>query len=162
MISAFEKLIPKLKKAVMNCYGERLVSLVLYGSVGRKTPNYDSDIDMLIITEHPPKGRMRRVREFENVEKELRDELLKLHNRRIYLSLSPIIKSREEVLLGSPLFLDMIDDSIILYDRKNFFKDYLQAFKKRLENLGAKRINLGGYWYWILKSDYKPGEVFEI
>lgn len=34
--------------------------------------------------------------------------------------------------------------------------------KERLKLLGAKRVWSGDTWYWILKEDYKPGEVFEI
>ncbi len=151
-----------MKKAIINTYGHRLVSLVLYGSVGRQTPNYESDIDILIIAEQLPRGRMRRIQEFTRVEENLNDEFERLYKKGIYTTLSPIIKSKEEVLFGSPLFLDMIDDSIILYDKENFFKNYLKKFKRKLQNLGAKRVNLGDYWYWILKSDYKPGEVFEL
>lgn len=162
MIAEIRRLIPKLKKAIINTYGHRLVSLVLYGSVGRQTPNYESDIDILIIVEQLPRGRMRRIQEFTRVEENLNDEFERLYKKGIYTTLSPIIKSKEEVLFGSPLFLDMIDDSIILYDKENFFKNYLKKFKRKLQNLGAKRVNLGDYWYWILKSDYKPGEVFEL
>lgn len=58
--------------------------------------------------------------------------------------------------------MDMIDDARILYDKNNFFKNFLGRLRIRLEKLGAKKISRGGAWYWVLKEDYKIGEVFEI
>jgi predicted nucleotidyltransferase len=162
MLKGLKSLIVKLKKAVIAIYGERLVSCAIFGSVGRRTATSESDIDILIIADNLPRGRMARVKEFEKVEEVLAKDLEKLNKKRIYLSLSPVIKTKEEVLFGSPLFLDMIDDALIIFDRNKFFNDYLEKFKDRLNGLGAKKINLGSYWYWILKSDYKLGEVFEI
>jgi hypothetical protein len=31
-----------------------------------------------------------------------------------------------------------------------------------LEQLGARRIWRGNAWFWDLKPDYRPGEVFEL
>jgi len=152
----------KIKKAVIAIYGERLISFVIFGSVGRRTATSESDIDILIIADKLPCGRMARVKEFEKVEEVLAKDFEKLNKKGVYLSLSPVIKTKEEVLFGSPLFLDMVDDALIIFDRNKFFNNYLKKFKDRLKRLGAKRINLGSYWYWILKSDYKLGEVFEI
>lgn len=63
---------------------------------------------------------------------------------------------------GSPLFLDLIEDAVILFDRDGFFAGILERFRKRLQELGARRIWKGDWWYWELKPDYKPGEIFEI
>ena len=63
---------------------------------------------------------------------------------------------------GSPLFLDMVDDARILLDRGDFFQRELNGLRERLARLGARRIWKGNAWYWDLKPDYTPGEVFEI
>ena len=62
----------------------------------------------------------------------------------------------------SPLYLDMVYDAIILFDRDEFFKKVLDRLRKRLEELGAKRIRLGKLWYWVLKEKYRFGEVIDI
>jgi hypothetical protein len=31
-----------------------------------------------------------------------------------------------------------------------------------LAHLGARRVWLGNAWYWDLKPDYRPGDVFEL
>lgn len=40
--------------------------------------------------------------------------------------------------------------------------NYLKNLKKRLAKLEAKRIERGERWYWLLKPDYKQGEIFKI
>ena len=56
----------------------------------------------------------------------------------------------------------MIDDARVLHDTDGFFKQYLDGFRRRLQVLGSRRIWLGNAWYWELKPDLKPGEVFTL
>jgi hypothetical protein len=46
---AFDRLVQRLVPAAHKTYGDRLVSVVLYGSVARGTMRHDSDIDLLIV-----------------------------------------------------------------------------------------------------------------
>ncbi|HHW44614.1 MAG TPA: hypothetical protein GXX25_12560 [Desulfotomaculum sp.] len=66
------------------------------------------------------------------------------------------------MLQGSLLFLDLVDDVRICYDQKNILARYLAGLKEKLQQLGAKRIYRGCAWYWVLKEDYRPGEVIEV
>jgi hypothetical protein len=56
----------------------------------------------------------------------------------------------------------MVEDALVLYDRNEFFAQELARLQKRLTQLGAKRVWKGNAWYWDLKPDYQPGEVFEL
>ncbi|GAB6182742.1 nucleotidyltransferase domain-containing protein [Thermodesulfovibrio hydrogeniphilus] len=159
---SFKKILEETLKILKNYYGERLVSVVVYGSVGRGTQRFDSDIDLLLVVKNLPKGRFARIEEFREIEKMLEPFLSEAETRGIYTEFSPLIKTPDEVKSGSPLFLDMIDDAKILYDKNEFFKNFLEDLRKRLNRLGARRIWLGNSWYWDLKPDYKPGEVFKI
>jgi len=85
-----------------------------------------------------------------------------LHEKGIHTSLSPVIKSPEEALKGSPLFLDMVEDAKILFDPEGFFAGVLARLRNRLQDLGSRRVRLGNAWYWVLKPDIKAGEVFEL
>lgn len=76
--------------------------------------------------------------------------------------MSPVFKTPDEAVAGSPLFLDMVEDVEIHYDRDKFFEQRLDVLKKRLEDLGARRIWHGNAWYRDLKPDYTPGEVFDL
>ena len=148
------KQIRRLKEKIIGYYGKRLVSLVIFGSLARGKASPESDIDILIIAEGLHNRKMKRMDEFiDNVEDKLED---------MSRYLSPVIKTPEEASLGSPLFLDMVYDSLILYDKDGFFEKILERLRQRLDELGSKRVFRGNRWYWILKPDYKPGDVIEL
>ncbi len=138
------------------------MSLVVFGSVGRGTPHFDSDVDILLVVDDLPPSRLGRLREFEEVEKALEKDLKRPEELGIRTLLSPVIKTREEVCRGSLLFLDMIEDGLILYDRDGFFQSFLESFARRLQALGAQRVKRGDSWHWVLKQEYQEGEVFEL
>ncbi len=144
-------------------YGDRLVSVVLFGSVARETQTFDSDIDLLIIATKLPRGRTKRMKEFESVEKKVEPLLETLRKEYgIHTYISPIIKTPEEAERGSPLFLDMVEDAKILFDRDRFFEKRLERLRQKLKELGARRIWRGNAWYWDLKPDYQPGDIIEL
>lgn len=60
--------VDKLLSEIQTVYGGRLISLAIFGSVGRGIPGFDSDIDFLIVARDLPAGRMKRIREFDRVE----------------------------------------------------------------------------------------------
>jgi len=150
------KTLKRLTSLCKDYYGERLISLAVFGSVGRGTPRPDSDIDLLLVIKDLPDGRIARVKEFAAIETTLG---MVIKSR---IELSPVFKTPEEIAHGSPLFLDMVEDVRMLFDRDDFFKSVLKNLKERLQKLGARRIWQGNVWYWDLKPDYKQGEIFEI
>ena len=158
----YEILLKRLAAELKSFYGSRLVSIVIFGSVARGAPREDSDVDVLIVADRLPDGRMNRVGEFATVQKALRADLHALEVDGVFTSLAPVFKTPAEVKRGSLLFLDMIDDGCILYDREGFWHAYLRDFKRRLRRLGARKVKDGDRWYWDLKPDYKIGDVFEI
>ena len=82
----FQIILKKLIRAVSYVYKERLITLAVFGSVGRNTPRPDSDIDLLLIADSLPHGRMKRMEEFYLVE-EILTPLLekKTKKRNVYL-----------------------------------------------------------------------------
>jgi len=158
----FRELENRLLEETKALYGKRLVSVVLFGSAARKTQRFDSDLDVLLVVRELPDGRMKRVREFDTVEKKLEPLFKALRVKDIDTRISAILKSPEETEMGSPLFLDMVDDANILYDRDGFFSKRLEKLKEKLKVLGAQRVWKGSAWYWDLKPDYKKGDVIEL
>jgi len=158
----FEVLLAALLEACEKVYGSRLVSVAVFGSVGRDSARADSDIDLLVVAEPLPEGRLKRVEEFSAVEDLMRDVLERARRSGVETYLSPVLKSPEEVRIGSPLFLDMVDDAQILLDREGFLAAELARLRDRLEALGARRVRRAGAWYWDLKPDYRIGEEFEL
>jgi predicted nucleotidyltransferase len=159
---SFETLLGEVLKVLRHYYGERLVSVAVFGSVARGTQRQDSDIDLLVICNPLPSGRMRRIAEFEEVEKKLAPTLLSLSQQGISTLLSPVLKTRAEVERGGLFYLDLVEDARLLYDRGDFLKSFLDRLRSRLQQLGARRIRRGNAWYWDLKPDFKPGDVFSL
>jgi len=156
----FAKAVELVTAAAREVYGERLVGLAVFGSVAMGTPRPDSDIDLLVVAEDLPRGRLGRMAEFARVE-----EIVRRHAagfKYVRPDLSPVIKTPAEVEAGSLLFLDLVEDARICYERDGFLSRHLAGLKERLLRLGARRIYRKGAWYWVLKPDYRPGEVFEI
>lgn len=143
-------LISILEKEIKNFYKDNLITIAIFGSVARGTFRNDSDIDILIIAQNLPKGRMNRIEDFLKIEKKLDSFLLEFKKIGLYPEISPIIKTPEEVLLGSPLFLDMIEEAKILYDKNNFFQNYLNQLKNKLKAIHAKKIYVDSGWYWLI------------
>jgi predicted nucleotidyltransferase len=160
--AAFDSLIEALLAACRAHYGERLVSLAVYGSVARRAQRFDSDLDCLLVVEGLPHGRMRRVQEFGAVEAQLASRLRALAEAGIVTEPSPVFKTPEEVERGSPLFLDLTEDARLVHDRDGFLARYLEGLRQRLGRLGARRVWRGNAWHWVLKPDLRPGEVIEL
>jgi predicted nucleotidyltransferase len=160
--AAFEELLTALVAACVRRYGERLVTLIVFGSVGRGTPRPDSDVDILVVADPLPDGRMARVAEFDAVERDLAPALERARASGVETTLSPLFKTPAEAARGSPLFLDFVDDARLLVDRGAFFAGVLDRLRARLAALGARRVWRGARWYWDLKPDFRPGDVVEL
>lgn len=141
---------------------ERLVSVVLFGSVAREEAVPVSDIDLLIVVENPPPGRRARLELLDEADRRLEPKLKELEESGIYTDFTPIIKSRDEATKFSPLYLDMVEDALILHDQDDFFAQILAELRLKLSLLKAKRLKQGQVRYWDLKPDLTPGEEFEL
>ncbi len=156
-------LVNRLLESLRSHYGERLTSVVLYGSVARGSYRKDSDIDFLVIAKDLPEGSLKRFSDYyDAVECSLQPALQEFRSEGLYPYVSPILKTPSEIQIGSLLFLDMIEDARILYDRDDFFKLYLERLDEKLKKLGAKKVLFGKGYYWDLKPDYQAGDVVQL
>lgn len=138
--------------------GEGLVSLVLFGSVARGQARPTSDIDVLVVARDFPWNLADR-----------RRPLLAAWDRARAAHGLPAVewnlvtKSPEEARVRSPLYLDIVEDGILLLDRDGFFAAVLDGLRARMRALGSRRVHLpDGSWYWDLKPDFRFGEVVEL
>jgi predicted nucleotidyltransferase len=162
LLERYDRLLARLLTELRAHYGARLVAVAVFGSVGRGTPRDGSDVDLLVVVRGLPDGRFARVAEYEPVEGRLLADLREAGAGGGPVMLSPVFKSPEEVEEGSPLFLDMVEDARILHDPEGLLAARLERLRRRLRELGARRVWLGNAWYWDLKPDFKPGEVIEL
>lgn len=139
--------------------GNNLTSVVLFGSVARGQARPGSDIDLLIICRELPSGAFRRQEMLDPVRDRLQSALDRLADEGCYVDFTEVIRTEAEAQRMHPLYLDMTDEAVILYDRDEFFAQVLAQMQERLRAMGAQRKQLGRLRYWDLKPDFKPGEV---
>ena len=162
MNTAYDELLTGLVTACRRLYAGRLHSVAVYGSVGRGLPRPDSDVDLLIVAEGLPDRHVLRVDDFRAVEDELASCIDAATADGLHPELSPVLMTRSELERGSMLLLDMTEDARILFDPDGCLAGALDRLRRRLRELGSRRIWLGNAWYWDLKPDYKPGDVFDL
>jgi nucleotidyltransferase len=161
MQEPYKSLLEELTKLLQEEFQDKLISVVLYGTIARGDNRKDSDIDLLLVIKDLPKTITERVILFDKVERKLDDDILKLMDEGYYVTFSPIPKTPEEAMRFSPIYMDMTEDAIILYDKNDFFRKVLEKTEKRLKELGFERVRLSEKsWYWR-KRDYELGEVID-
>lgn len=162
LLGRYDDILARILAALRRHYGARLVSCAVFGSVGRGTPREDSDVDLVIVARALPDGRFRRMAQFAGIEAELAPFLAPRAAGAAPIELSPVFRTPEELEVRTPLFLDLVEDARILYDPEGLLAGFLDRLRARLGQLGARRVWRGNAWYWDLKPDYRPGEVFSL
>jgi predicted nucleotidyltransferase len=138
--------------------GDRLVSLVLFGSVARGQARASSDIDLLVVAEGLPRTLAERRRPLLDSWERARASRGLPH-----VQWSLVTKLPAEARVRSPLYLDLVEEGILILDRQGFFEAVLAGMRERMRALGSRRVHLpDGSWYWDLKPDFRFGDVVEI
>lgn len=132
-------------------FGESLVTLAAFGSQvqGRERP--ESDLDLLIVAEGLPRRRLERQRLVLEQAHRVSDAFAE---RVSIIALTP-----EEARPVKPYYLGFLEGYRLLVDRGGFFEGVLERLRRRLAELGSRRLTdeLGNP-YWDLKPDYVLGE----
>ena len=157
----YRPLVARFVSLVLETMEDRIVSIVLYGSVARNEARPESDIDLLLVTESAPPSYRARLDPILPILRHLRDDpsWKALEAEGIYPSLSVLMLSRQEADRNRYIYLDMIEDARILIDYQGFFQGRLEALESRLSELGARKIRRNNTWYWDLKPNLAPDEV---
>ena len=153
----YAPLIKRFCEKLYEVFGDRLVSVVLFGSIARGNWSKDSDIDLLVVAEGwESKPVWERLRELRKAEKGL--EVSPEYLRAIEAGYTPVIQpyplSKDEARKFHTFYLDLVLEGIVLYDKESFMAEVLRSVKQRLEKAGAVRVTLpSGQYYWILGEE---------
>lgn len=155
----------KVSAVLQRALGEELTAVALFGSAARGTDRPGSDLDILVVLQNPSQAYAKRTRRLVPLLDEVRDssEYRELEACGRPLEPSFLVLSLAEARSHPPIFLDMVDEAMVLYDPAGELQRELKAVRERLHTLGSRKKHLpDGSWYWVLKPDLKPGEVIEL
>lgn len=136
-------------------FKDRLISVVLFGSVGRGDARPDSDVDILLVINALPEGRYNRRKLLEPV-------MDAASERGLTASFNCHIKSPAEAKEITVMYFDFPTDAKLLCDKSGFFKEIIHAVEKIIKRNGAVRKRWGRFYYWDLKPGASAEETFDI
>ena len=114
--------------------GERLVSVVLYGSRARGDARPDSDFDLLIIADSLPDEKQRR---------ELALDITEVgfdYGLPVQVLLVTPEEAEQAVATGAPLMFEIYDAHRLVYDQEDFFRHLTERFASQLRTWRARKI----------------------
>jgi len=151
MTPELEHDLQRYREALEARFGDNLVTLAAFGSrvVGKATP--ESDLDLLVVIRGLPKARLARRTIVDPIARTVSDAFAE--------TVSTILLTPEEALTIKPFYLGFLEGHRLIVDRDGFFGVILDRLKRRLQQLGSRRlVDELGNPYWDLKPDYVLGE----
>jgi len=142
---------------LMRLQGSKLVSVAVFGSLGRKEWDATSDVDLLVVADDLPdrySERLELVRRVAEACVPIRALQWTRSGREFHLL--DLVMLRRDELEGSSnqvFLLDLTRDSILLYDKQGFLSKKLTQLARELEAAGAMRVSTPtGRSYWDLRE----------
>lgn len=144
----------------INHYGDYLLGCAVFGSYARGDNRKNSDLDLLVILKKAP-GFSRRITEFvENIEikhEKLAQEIYEKED--ILCELSPYILTREEALKIHPIYYDLVEHHLIIYDPTELIGRIIHSTGKILLQSEACKVRQNNTWEWQTLKIGFPGGV---
>ena len=134
--------------ALLEAFGPRLRTVVLFGSRARGDAELTSDHDILLVIEGLPKEPVRRLRE------------VRTSIARLPAKINTVAKTPQEVAQNvTPLLLDICTDGECLYG-SDYFTPYRDRALAVLRDSGLKRTRVGrGTWWQFPRVPRKEWEL---
>jgi predicted nucleotidyltransferase len=112
---AYEKIIAHLTERLVEDLGDKIESIVLYGSVARNEAHEDSDIDILVVTRDDDRklyDRISKIRTRIDLDNNTLTVLVQMGKNEL----------EQHMKLGSPFMESVVREGVILYDSGFFEK----------------------------------------
>jgi len=160
----YEDLAEEYVRLVKKHFGSRLWSICFFGSAVRGEATSESDLDTLVVADGLPRDIGSRFRETNPIHSNLRqtEAYRKFRSLQRHGTVSDIFLTRREASEHPPILLDMADHGVLAFDRDSFLEGILESVRRKLRELGARKVLTKKGYYWVLKPDAKPTEVVEI
>ena len=133
---------------LVNNFGQRLKTVVLFGSRAREEAEDTSDHDLLLVIDRLPEEPVKRLKTVRRAIAE------------VPLCINTIAKTPSEVACNlTSLLLDVCVDGICLFGQ-DYFDPYRRKALQALQQSGLKRKREGRTWYW--QFEQFPTRVWEL
>lgn len=148
---------------LLDHFADRLLGIMVFGSIARGDWKKDSDIDLLVVVDGWDSPAWSRTRELILLINKLRQT--PEYRSSVEHGFIPIIQhyplNRREAETSQRIYIDACVDGIILYEKDGFLSRVMEGFRRKMRDAGAKRVYLRNRYYWVLWEG-KAGEVFEL
>jgi predicted nucleotidyltransferase len=144
-----DKLLKAYVGALQARMSPQLLAFVQFGSTARGSIRTETDIDLLIVFDVVPVDRIERQKLVAAIEQALEPELVKLGELGYHLQFSSMIKSRDEFLRFSPVYLDMTSHAVVHFSRDGIAEEVIARTKAWMQRHAITRREHGLKWYWI-------------
>ncbi|MGI9032342.1 MAG: nucleotidyltransferase family protein [Acidimicrobiales bacterium] len=155
----FSDIVGSVVDACCGVYGDRLDAVVVFGSVARHRMRPDSDVDLLVVAEPLPFGRLARMAEFDGVERLAAPAFDGASRQGVTTRLSPIVRTIGELRRSGFLLFDIACDGEVHHDPGGTVAGYLAEVRSGLEARGARRHSASGARCWVLDPTVGPADV---
>ncbi len=151
----FRPVLEALTRKLLERFGKNLLGVLLFGSVARGDWTKDSDIDLLVLFREWPAAREEVCSELLSVRRALRGTTE--YKRAFRAGFVPTVEfyslSLEDASRFRRLYLEAFTEGVVILDRGGHLSDLMRRFRKRMAEVGAKRVEtLGQGHYWILED----------
>ena len=110
------------------CRSENILGIVLYGSIAKKNYSKFSDIDTLVVSNLSFLSSLELVEQTVNKLEPLRRELLVSNGN--FLNISPLILTPPDLEEFHPIFFDIVEQGIILFERGRIIANFISRIRK--------------------------------
>ena len=110
------------------CRSENILGIVLYGSIAKKNYSKFSDIDTLVVSNLSFLSSLELVEQTVNKLEPLRRELLVSNGN--FLNISPLILTPPDLEEFHPIFFDIVEQGIILFERGRIITNFISRIRK--------------------------------
>ena len=110
------------------CRSENILGIVLYGSIAKKNYSKFSDIDTLVVSNLSVLSSLELVEQTVNKLEPLRRELLVSNGN--FLNISPLILTPPDLEEFHPIFFDIVEQGIILFERGRIITNFISRIRK--------------------------------